>query len=202
MTLATDFKSDSGGTYLMLPTIILLYLVSPIQKAFAALKRSGTWTVIFSLALSFTCKHHRLQDVVWLTDYRLGFQVLFQPENSAFPTNSRLFEPAEGSERIVAYCIDQDPAGSKFARHAVCPFGVRRAYVGDKPEFRVIGYFNRFGFRLVLQYRQDRSEDFFLGDTHVGSDIGKHGGLHEIPALQSLGMTFSADNELRTFLDT
>jgi hypothetical protein len=55
------------------------------------------------LALYFTCKHHCLQDVGWLADYRLGFQVLFQPENSAFPTNSRLFEPAEGGERIVAY---------------------------------------------------------------------------------------------------
>ena len=51
----------------------------------------------------------------------------------------------------MANCIDQDPAGSKFARHAVCPFGVRRAHVGDKPEFRVVGYFNRFGFRLVRQ---------------------------------------------------
>src|SRR6202521_1933884 len=116
--------------------------------------------------------------------------------------NSRLFEPSEGSERIVAYCIDQDPAGSKFARHAVCPFGVRRAHVGDKPEFRVIGYFNGFGFRLVGQYREDGSEDFFPRDAHVAGDIGKHGGLHEIPALQSLRMTFSADDELRTFLDT
>jgi hypothetical protein len=63
-------------------------LVSPIQKAFAALRRSGTWTVIVSLALYFTCKHLCLQYVGWLADYRLGFQVLFQSENSAFPTNS------------------------------------------------------------------------------------------------------------------
>src|SRR5882757_3192896 len=46
------------------------------------------------------------------------------------------------------------------------------------------------------------SADFFPRDAHVAGDIGKHGGLHEIPALQSLRMTFSADNELRTFLDT
>ena len=67
---------------------------------------SGSLAPILDLALYFTRKHHCLQDVGWLADYRLGFQVFFQPENSAFPTNSRLFEPAEGSERIVAYCID------------------------------------------------------------------------------------------------
>ena len=49
----------------------------------------------------------------------------------------------------MAYCIDQDPAGSKFVRHTVRAFRVGRAYVGDEPEFRVVGYFNGFSFRLA-----------------------------------------------------
>src|SRR5258705_687362 len=80
-------------------------------------------------------------------------------------------------------------------------FRVRRAYVGDEAEFGIVGDFNGLGFRLVRQYRQNRSEDFFLRDTHLAGDVGEHGGLHEIPTFKSLGMTFPADDELRTFLD-
>src|SRR5437588_10034489 len=36
-----------------------------------------------------------------LADDRFGFQVLLQPEDPAFPTDPRLFEPTEGSKRIV-----------------------------------------------------------------------------------------------------
>jgi hypothetical protein len=53
----------------------------------------------------------------------LGSRYSCSPEDPAFPTNSRLFEPAEGSKRIVAYCIDEDPAGSKFVRHTVARSG-------------------------------------------------------------------------------
>src|SRR5258707_15249316 len=118
-------------------------LASPIQKAFAALKRSGTWTVILSRKLPSLCR------ISPLGNYRFWLQIFLQPEYSALPTNSRLFEPSEGSKRIVAYCIDQDPSGSNFSRHTVRPFQVRRTYVGDKPEFRIIGHFNGFGLRLV-----------------------------------------------------
>ena len=48
----------------------------------------------------------------------------------------------------MAYCIDEDPAGSKFARHTVGAVRVGRAYVSDEPEFRVVGYFYGFSFRL------------------------------------------------------
>ena len=78
---------------------------------------------------------------------------------------------------------------------------VSYTHLGDEAEFGVIGDFNGLGFRLVRQYRQDRSEDFFLGDTHLAGDVGKYGGLDEIPTFKSLGMTFPADDELRTFLD-
>src|SRR5579859_5812120 len=136
-----------------------------------------------------------------LADYRFGFQVLLQPEDSAFPTDPRLFEPTEGSERIVTYCVDQDATGGEFSRHTVGSFRVRRAYVSDKAEFGVIGDFNGLGFRIVRQYRQDGSEDFFLCDAHVAGDFCEHSGLDEIPMLKSLGMTFPADDELRTFLE-
>src|SRR5579862_8182702 len=177
-------------------------LVSPIQKAFAALKRSGTLTVIFPSLLSFalTWPWH-FATFPGLADDRFGLQILLQSEDPAFPTNSRLFEPAEGSKRIVAYCIDEDPAGSKFARHTVRTFRVGRAYVSDEPEFRVIGDFNSFGFRLVRQYRQDRSENLFLRDPHVACDVGEHGGFDEISILKPGRMTFPADNEFRAFLD-
>jgi hypothetical protein len=36
-----------------------------------------------------------------LADYRFGFKVLLKPEDPAFPTDPRLFEPTEGSKRIV-----------------------------------------------------------------------------------------------------
>ncbi len=43
----------------------------------------------------------------------------------------------------MAYCIDEDAAGSKFARHTVSArFGSAELYVSDEPEFRVVGYFN------------------------------------------------------------
>src|SRR3984893_14542706 len=176
-------------------------LASPIQKAFAALKRSGTWTVIFSLAGISSGSNRAARTFLGLADDRFGFQVLLQPEDPAFPTDPRLFEPTEGSKRIVTYCVDQDAAGGELSRHTVGPFRVRRAYVGDKAEFRVIGDFNGLGFRLVRQYRQDRSEDFFLRDTHVAGDVGKHGGLQKIPPLKPRWMPSPADNELRTFLD-
>jgi hypothetical protein len=86
-----------------------------------------------------------------LADYRFGFKVLLQPENPAFTTDPRLFEPTAGSKRIVTYCVDQDAASGEFSRHPVGPFRVRRAYVGDKAEFGVIRDFNNLGFRLVRQ---------------------------------------------------
>src|SRR5271168_2254584 len=157
----------------------------PIQKAFAALKRSGTLTVIFLSLLSFALtRPWHFGPFLGLADDRFGLQILLQSEDPAFPTNSRLFEPAEGSKRIVAYCIDEDAAGGKFARHTVRAFRVGRAYVSDEPEFRVVGYFYGFSFRLVRQYRQDRSEDFFLRDAHIAGDLGEHGRLHEIPILK------------------
>ena len=61
--------------------------------------------------------------VSYLADDRFGFQVLFQPKNSAFPANTRLFEPTEGSKRIVTYCIDQDAARRNFSRHTVALSG-------------------------------------------------------------------------------
>jgi hypothetical protein len=38
---------------------------------------------------------------IGLADNRFGFQELLQPEDPAFPTDPRLFEPTEGSKRIV-----------------------------------------------------------------------------------------------------
>src|SRR5205807_2165211 len=163
-------------------------------------KRSGTWTVISFSRRHFAWKR-AVRPFLGSADYRFGFQVLLQPEDPAFPTDPRLFEPTEGSKRIVTYCVDQDAAGGELSRHPVGSFRVRRAYAGDQAEFGVIGDFNGLGFRLVRQYRQDGSEDFFLRDTHVAGDFCEHGGLDEIPALKSLGMTFPADDELRTFLD-
>src|SRR5580693_6507727 len=143
-------------------------LPSPIQKAFAALKRSGTLTVIFPSLFSFALTRPRhFGTFLGLADDRFGLQILLQSEDPAFPTNARLFEPAEGSKRIVAYCIDEDPAGSKFVGYTVCAFRVGRAYVSVQPEFRVVGYLNGFSFRLVRQYRQDRPEDLFLRDPRV-----------------------------------
>src|SRR5580704_13664647 len=56
-------------------------LVSPIQKAFATLKRSGTLTVIV-LSLAFCLEAVALSGhSLRLADDRLGFQVLLQPEN-------------------------------------------------------------------------------------------------------------------------
>src|SRR5581483_10343947 len=98
-------------------------------------------------------------------------------------------------------CVDQDAAGSEFARHTGGSFRIRRANVGDEAEFGVIGDFNGLGFRLVRQYRKDRPEDLFLRDAHLAGHVGEHGGLHEISTLKSLGMAFPADDELRTFLD-
>src|SRR5882762_20844 len=146
------------------------------------------WTSFFSLAGISSGSNRAVRTFLGLADYRFGFQVLLQPEDPAFPTDPRLFEPTEGSKRIVTYCVDQDAAGGELSRHTVGPFRVRRAYVGDKAEFGVIGDFNGLGFRLVRQYRQNRSEDFFLRDTHVAGDVGEHGGLHEIPTFKSLGM--------------
>jgi hypothetical protein len=74
-----------------------------------------------------------------LTDDRFGLQVLLQPEDPAFPTDPRLFEPAEGSEGIVTYCVDQDATSGEFSRHTVGSFRVRRAYVSEKAEFGVWG---------------------------------------------------------------
>src|SRR5579883_353866 len=177
-------------------------LPSPTQKAFATLKRSGTLTVIFLSLLSFALpRPWPFGTFLGLADDRFRFEVFLQPKDPAFPPNSRLFEPAERSKRIVAYCIDEDPAGGKLACHTVRAVRVGRAYVSDEPEFRVVGYFNGFRFRLVCQYRQDGPEDFFLRDAHIAGHIGEHGRLHEIPALKSRRMTFAADNELGAFVD-
>src|ERR1700683_4977571 len=157
--------------------------------------------VIFSLAGILSGSNRAVRTFLGLADDRFGFQVLLQSEDPAFPTDPRLFEPTERSKRIVTYCVDQDAAGGEFARHTGGPFRVRRAYVGDEAEFGVIGDFNGLGFRLVRQYRQYRSENFFLRDTHHAGDVGEHGGLDEIPTFKSLGMTFAADDELRAFLD-
>src|SRR5260370_8282269 len=127
-------------------------LASPIQKAFAALHRSGTWTVILSRKLL------SLFRISPLGNYRFEFQIFLQPEYPALPTNSRLFEPSEGSKRIVAYCIDQDPSGSNFSRHTVRPFQVRRTYVGDNPEFRIISHFNASPLPLLSYYLQAWSQ--------------------------------------------
>src|ERR1700683_3099460 len=155
--------------------------------------------VIFSLAGILSGSNRAVRTFLGLADDRFGFQVLLQSEDPAFPTDPRLFEPTERSKRIVTYCVDQDAAGGEFARHPVGPFRVRRAYVSDKAEFGVIGDFNGLGFRLVRQYRQNGSEDFFLRDTHVAGDFCEHGGLDEIPPLKPRRMPSPADNELRTF---
>jgi hypothetical protein len=82
-------------------------------------------TVIFFPLLSFSLPWpSHFGTFPGLADDRFGLQILLQSEDPAFPTNSRLFEPAEGSKRIVAYCIDEDPAGGKFARHTVRAFRV------------------------------------------------------------------------------
>src|SRR4051812_31209609 len=159
------------------------------------------WTSFFSLAGISSGSNRAVRTFLWLADYRFGFQVLLEPEDPAFPTDPRLFEPTEGSKRIVTYCVDQDAAGGEFSCHTIGPFRIRRAYVGDKAEFSVIGDFNGLGFRLVRQYRQDRSEDFFLCDTWVGVIFCERGGFNKIPPLKSWGIPSPADDEFRTFLD-
>ena len=178
-------------------------LENPIQKALAALKRSGTWAIMFlSLRMPLGSTINYRTFVSYLADDRFGFQVLFQSKNSAFPASTRLFEPTEGSKRIVTYCIDQDAARSNSSCHTVCPFRVSRAHVGDKPKLRCHWPFTMcFGFRLVRQYRQDWPEDFLLCDAHVAGHISEYRRLHEIASFQSGRMAFAADDELRTFLD-
>jgi len=76
----------------------------------------------FSLAGISSGSNRAVKTFLGLADYRFGFQVLLQPEDPAFPTDPRLFEPTEGSKRIVTYCVDQDAAGGEFSRHTVGPF--------------------------------------------------------------------------------
>src|SRR5207237_8496959 len=91
-------------------------LPSPIQKAFAALKRSGTWTVIFSLAGISSGSNRAVRTFLGLADDRFGFQVLLQPEDPAFPTDPRLFEPTEGSKRIATSRVGTDSPGRQIER--------------------------------------------------------------------------------------
>ena len=59
------------------------------------------WTAFFSLAGISSGNNRAVRTFLGLADYRFGFQVLLQPEDPAFPTDPRLFEPTEGSKRIV-----------------------------------------------------------------------------------------------------
>jgi hypothetical protein len=59
------------------------------------------WTSFFSLAGISSGSNRAVRTFLRLADYRFGFQVLLQPEDPAFPTDPRLFEPIEGSKRIV-----------------------------------------------------------------------------------------------------
>src|ERR1700722_19403784 len=55
----------------------------------------------FCLAGISSGSHRAVRAFLWLANDRFGFQVLLQPEDPAFPTDPGLFEPTEGSKRIV-----------------------------------------------------------------------------------------------------
>ena len=46
--------------------------------------------------------------------------------------------------------------------------------------FGVVGELEQFFFGLEAEQRRHRAEGFFVGDLHVGGDVGQHGRLEEL----------------------
>jgi hypothetical protein len=81
-----------NGQWLRTAAGVSPILASPLQKAFAVWHVEGHY---FCLTGISSGSNRAVRTFLGLADYRFGFKVLLQPEDPAFPTDPRLFEPTE-----------------------------------------------------------------------------------------------------------
>ena len=67
--------------------------------------------------------------------------------------------------------------------------------------FRVVGDPDRVVLGVVGDHAEHGAENLFLGDRHVVVHVDEHGGFDEVARIETLRMTFSADQHLRSFLN-
>ena len=67
-----------------------------------------------------------------------------------------------------------------------------------KSIIRIISNSDGLGFVVKRNNRKHRSKNFFLGDFHIVSDIGEHGGLY-VPTLVEIGRSATTGYDPSTF---
>src|SRR5258708_13260316 len=75
-----------------------------------------------------------------MRNVRFGFNILFKPQDTAFPAKAGLFEAAERSKRIMCYTINQYSASLDSGADTLCPIHIRRADIRIQPIFGIIGH--------------------------------------------------------------
>ena len=116
-------------------------------------------------------------------------------------TDARLLVASEWCQWVLLHAIDRDPSDLESTRDGLGMLGLRREHVRMEPEGRVVRDGDGFILVAIRDDAQHGAEDLFLRDGHVVADIGEHGRLDEVAAVQPSRTTFAAGDERCTLLE-
>ena len=92
-------------------------------------------------------------------------------------------------------------AGANLPRNVARAIQILRLHIARQSIRCVVGDTHCIRIVFVADDGQHRPEDFFARNRHVVSDVGEHGGLHEVAVVQAFGQTFTAAFQLRAFFN-
>src|SRR6056297_951038 len=98
---------------------------------------------------------------------RLGFQIVLQPHQPAFPAVAGLFVAAEGRAVVEATAVDMDCPGAQPSSDAQRSAGISGLQIGSKSVGRIVRDLDGFSFVFERNDHQHGAENLFLGDTHI-----------------------------------
>src|SRR5258708_12187288 len=102
-----------------------------------------------------------------MRNVRFGLNILFKPQDTAFPAKAGLFEAAERSKRIMCYTINQYSASLDSGADTLCPIHIRRADIRIQPIFGIIAHLNFLFFGFIANNGKDWPQTLFLKFSHI-----------------------------------
>src|SRR5437773_12469807 len=107
------------------------------------------------------------------SDQRLDFEILLEPELAHLAAVARALVTAHRRRGVAREAVEEYASGANATADGAAVVEAAREHVSAQSVLRAVGDVDRLVFGRVVDHGEDRSEDLFLRDRHVGLHTGE-----------------------------
>src|SRR5215467_7054929 len=136
-----------------------------------------------------------------ISQHRFDLEIFFETEDTMLPAVARLLVAPEGNAPVYWRAIQVDAAGANSFGNTAHAVDVPALDISGETVGRVVGDRDGLVFGVISHHRQHRTEDFLLGNCHVGGHVREDRGPNEIATVEAAGASGATTDQIGSLLD-